>query len=59
MDLNIENKVALITGGDSGMGMATAKVLLAHGVKIILSDIDKESLDKSAANLWIFMLRAW
>lgn len=51
MDLNIKDKVALITGGDSGMGMATAKILLAHGVKVILSDIDQESLDESANKL--------
>ena len=51
MDLNITNKVALITGSDSGIGMATAKVLLAHGVKVILSDIDKEKLETSADEL--------
>jgi 3-oxoacyl-[acyl-carrier protein] reductase len=51
MDLNIKGKVALITGGDSGMGMATAKILLEHGVKVILSDIEKDSLEKSAEQL--------
>jgi len=51
MDLNISGKVALITGGDSGMGLATAKILAADGVKIILSDLDEESLKDAAAEL--------
>jgi 3-oxoacyl-[acyl-carrier protein] reductase len=48
MDLNIKGKVAVITGGDSGLGLATAKLLAAEGVDIVLSDIDQESLEKAA-----------
>jgi len=51
MDLNIEGKVALITGGDSGLGLATAKILAAHGVKILLSDIKQEGLDEAEKEL--------
>lgn len=51
MDLKISGKVALITGGDSGMGLATAKILADHGVKIILSDIKDDSLQQAAAEL--------
>jgi len=38
MDLKIKGKTALITGGDSGMGLETAKFLAREGVNIVLSD---------------------
>ncbi len=38
MDLKIKGKTALITGGDSGIGMETAKFLARAGVNIVLSD---------------------
>lgn len=51
MDLDIEGKVALITGGDSGIGWHTARMLLAEGVTVVLSDLEQGSLDESAARL--------
>ena len=44
MELGIKGKVALITGGDSGMGRATAKLLADEGVKIALLDKTTEQL---------------
>lgn len=38
MDLKIKGKTALITGGDSGIGLETAKFLAREGVNIVLSD---------------------
>ncbi len=38
MDLGIKGKTALITGGDSGLGIETAKFLVREGVNVILSD---------------------
>ena len=38
MDLKIKGKTALITGGDSGLGIETAKFLARAGVNIVLSD---------------------
>ncbi|MBU2997272.1 SDR family oxidoreductase [Cellulophaga baltica] len=38
MDLNIKGKTALITGGDSGIGLESAKFLAREGVNIVLSD---------------------
>lgn len=47
MELGIKGKVALITGGDSGMGRATAKILADAGVKIALSDKTAENLQET------------
>jgi 3alpha(or 20beta)-hydroxysteroid dehydrogenase len=38
----VEGKVAIVTGGASGMGAAEAKLLAAEGAKIVVTDIDAE-----------------
>jgi 3-oxoacyl-[acyl-carrier protein] reductase len=48
MDLGIKGKTAVITGGDSGMGLATAKLLAGEGTNIILSDKTEQELEKAA-----------
>ena len=40
MDVGIRGKVAVVTGGDSGMGLKSAEFLLREGVKVALTDID-------------------
>ena len=39
---NLENKVAIITGGGSGIGKAIALLYASEGAKIVISDIDEE-----------------
>ncbi|WP_159498805.1 SDR family NAD(P)-dependent oxidoreductase [Microbacterium sp. 18062] len=51
MDLGITGKTALITGGDSGIGWHTARLLLAEGATVVLSDRDQKELDRAAAKL--------
>ncbi|WP_342644598.1 SDR family oxidoreductase [Mucilaginibacter sp. CSA2-8R] len=51
MNLNIEGKVAVITGGDSGLGLATAMLLAAEGAHIVLSDVDADSLEEAAQKI--------
>ena len=35
----LDNKVALITGGSSGIGAASARMLVAEGAKVLLGDV--------------------
>jgi len=45
----LEGKVAVITGGASGIGLATARALAAEGMKLVLADIEKDPLDRVVA----------
>ncbi|MEI9805163.1 MAG: SDR family oxidoreductase [Pseudolabrys sp.] len=45
MDLGLKDKVALVTGGSSGIGLAIAARLAAEGCKIAISGRDKAKLD--------------
>ncbi|AFY57772.1 dehydrogenase of unknown specificity, short-chain alcohol dehydrogenase like protein [Rivularia sp. PCC 7116] len=48
MDFNIKDKIAVVTGGDSGIGIATAKLLITEGVKVALIDKTDEKLKQAA-----------
>ncbi|MEC5409352.1 SDR family oxidoreductase [Paraburkholderia sp. MPAMCS5] len=47
----IKGKVAAITGAASGIGLACARELIAHGAKVVLIDRAKERLDTLCAEL--------
>jgi NAD(P)-dependent dehydrogenase (short-subunit alcohol dehydrogenase family) len=47
----INGKVAVITGGASGIGLATAKALAARGAKLVIADIEASALNKAVAEL--------
>jgi NAD(P)-dependent dehydrogenase (short-subunit alcohol dehydrogenase family) len=49
MDLN--NKIAVVTGGASGLGQATAKGLAAQGVKVAIFDLNEEQGNATVAEL--------
>ena len=51
MDLGLNNKIAVITGGDSGMGKATAEILAKEGAKIALIDKTQEQLEQTVQDL--------
>ena len=55
---NLKNKVAVITGGNSGIGYATAKVLNEKGAKVIITGRRKEAIEKAASELNITGLMA-
>lgn len=42
MNLNLENKVAIVTGGGSGLGAAICEVLAEEGVNVVVVDIKEE-----------------
>jgi NAD(P)-dependent dehydrogenase (short-subunit alcohol dehydrogenase family) len=49
--VELEGKVALITGGAGGIGKATAKRLLDEGASVVLSNRRQELLDEALAEL--------
>ncbi|MEX2080943.1 MAG: SDR family NAD(P)-dependent oxidoreductase [Dehalococcoidia bacterium] len=46
---DLSGRVAVITGGASGIGLATATALARDGVKLVLADIEQAPLDRAAA----------
>jgi NAD(P)-dependent dehydrogenase (short-subunit alcohol dehydrogenase family) len=55
---SLENKVAVITGGNSGIGYATAKTLKEKGAKVIITGRRKEAVEKAASDLGVMGLLA-
>jgi len=55
---NLENKVAVITGGNSGIGYAAAKSLSEKGAKVIITGRRKEAIENAAKNLGVAGLLA-
>jgi len=49
--MEIRNKTAFITGGASGLGLATAKNFVASGGNVMLYDLNAEALQEAAAEL--------
>jgi NAD(P)-dependent dehydrogenase (short-subunit alcohol dehydrogenase family) len=47
----LENKTAVITGGNSGIGLATAKEFIAQGAKVIITGRNKKSVEREVALL--------
>ena len=46
-DNDFEGKVIALTGGASGMGLATAQIIHARGASIAIADVDQAALDRA------------
>ena len=46
-----QGRVAVVTGGGSGIGAAMAAAFAARGAHLVLADIDRVALERSAASL--------
>lgn len=49
--MEIKNRVFIITGGASGLGAATARMIVDNGGKVVLADVQVEAGEKLAAEL--------
>ncbi|MCH2098558.1 MAG: SDR family NAD(P)-dependent oxidoreductase, partial [Pseudomonadales bacterium] len=49
--MDLQDKVAVITGGASGLGRATAEAYLARGAKVAIFDLNEELAQNTAAEL--------
>ena len=41
--MTLENKVAIITGGAKGIGLAIAKRFASEGARVVVADVDEDA----------------
>ena len=47
----LSNKVAVVTGGSSGIGLATARRFIADGARVVITGRNREALEAAVAEL--------
>lgn len=51
LEMAFEGKILALTGGASGIGLATAHLLASRGATLSLADVNGEALQKAAADI--------
>jgi 3-oxoacyl-[acyl-carrier protein] reductase len=51
MDLHLKDKVAVVTGGASGIGEKTAEFFVQEGVKVLVIDVNRDRIEKTVKSL--------
>lgn len=51
MNLNLDGRVAFVTGAGGGIGFAIANALGEEGCKLIICDLNETAIDKAAEKL--------
>ncbi|MBA3764045.1 MAG: SDR family NAD(P)-dependent oxidoreductase, partial [Actinobacteria bacterium] len=49
--MRLEGKVALITGGGSGMGKVASELFAAEGANVVLTDVNDEAGETTASSI--------
>jgi len=49
--MQLENKVAIVTGGARGIGLAIAKRYVAEGARVVIADVDAAAGEAAASSL--------
>ncbi|GED17000.1 SDR family NAD(P)-dependent oxidoreductase [Aneurinibacillus migulanus] len=58
MDLGLQNKIVLVTGGSKGIGRAIAKAFHDEGANVVVTARGKEELDEAAHEIGAFAIPA-
>lgn len=51
MDLSLANTAHIVTGGTSGLGLATAQALISEGARVLVSSRSQDKVDAAVAEL--------